>query len=253
MTTQKLNSLFNTVILLALITIISNIFLYKLVPIEFYNLTRVIMFCSLLFLSYFHYKKHLFEMSFSFAVFSLLFNPLYYIYLGRTIWIGIDTLLIVFILFTFIKNKFFNKETGEIYKNDKVSSEILRIKKIQSKLESLSSDEWEDTIHLMGTKIGQINELITKELCLKFNIKTNSLSYEELRKELKSVMPKNAINDIYYINQFRNKIVHSNESDGYMDNFKNITKLDTTTKKYYNDEVKTVLNKIEAIYIKFLK
>lgn len=253
MQSAKMNNLFNIASLTVLVTIVLSILLYKSVPIEFYNLTRVIMFCSLGFISFFHFKKNLVELSFFYGMFALLFNPLYNIFLGRNIWLIIDVVLVMLVIYSFIKIKFNIGIKGKLSDNSLISDSLKKVKNIVSKLEFQSNEEWEDSIHLIGTKIGHLNEIMIKELCIKYNVKIDSKSNEELRKELKDYLPKNAMNDIYYLNQFRNKIVHHNESDGYMDNFKDISNLDSTTKKYFNDESKMVVNKAEAIYNKYLK
>ena len=133
--------------------------------------------------------------------------------------------------------------------NDNTSDELedpvlIQIRKLDNALSSLEKDsDWEQKLIFVATSLGHLNEKITNLLCTHY-IVNHSQNYSQAKKinALKDFIPKVIINDLHFINSFRNSILHANDH-GY-----NLFALDDVLKKKLFSEANTALVKFEYIY-----
>lgn len=235
------------VLVFSLITI--SLMFHNLVPYEFYTIKRLLMFCSLGYLSFFFFKFKYQILSSLLAVSSLLFNPFFPLYLKRYMWVGVDivilTLSVISLFYLFISR--FKKDDSEI---DTIEKQIEELKKNCNNLEKLSKNDWQDKIKIIGITIGHFNENLVRKLAEKFNTQIHH-SLSESINELRPHLNKTSIDDIHYLNRFRNKIIHF--KDYNHTDFVDFSNIDSQTKQYYTNESKLVYLKLEHLYEKFLK
>lgn len=140
--------------------------------------------------------------------------------------------------------------------NDKISQELSNIQIYANKTERIRQKEWEENLKLLGVSLGHFNEASLKKLSLKFNIEYNSRSISKTIKNFdeKKKLPKSVIGDLYFLNSFRNKIIHYDEY--YYDlKYKNrsLSDIDNMSKQVFDAEIKCVKVKSEILYAYFLK
>lgn len=139
---------------------------------------------------------------------------------------------------------------------DKVSQELKNIQTYANKAETLNHKEWEENLKLLGISLGHFNEASLKKLSFEFSVEYNSRSISKTIKnfELNKVLPKAIISDLYFLNSFRNKIIHFDEY--YYDivnKERTLADIDDLSKQVFEAEVNCVKVKSEILYSIFLK
>lgn len=139
---------------------------------------------------------------------------------------------------------------------DKISQELKNIQTYTTKTEALRHKDWEENLKLLGISLGHFNEASLKKLSFKFNVEYNSRSISKTIKnfELKNILPKVVIGDLYFLNSFRNKIVHFDEYYYNIDyRERALADIDNLSKQVFDAEINCVKAKSEILYMFFLK
>ncbi len=143
---------------------------------------------------------------------------------------------------TLFLNDYFNNEKTEKI-NDPV---LLQLDKLSNSLSSLkinTDEEWDSKLIYAATSLGHLNEKVTKILCDHYSVNLYGKDNQASRiNALKGHLSKTIINDLYFINSFRNSILHHNDY-GH-----DLSSLDTVTKNKLFSEAKTAIAKFEFIY-----
>lgn len=144
-----------------------------------------------------------------------------------------------------IFSSYFNKDnTLKIENKDDVV--LIQLSKINDELESLnfnSNDNWDKHLIFIASSLGHISETMTKVFCEELNIYLKEQSSQSYKINLlKEYLPRNIINDFYFINTFRNSILHP--SDYSFDLFN----LNHTSKQKLYSEAKTAIAKSYFLY-----
>lgn len=139
---------------------------------------------------------------------------------------------------------------------DKVSQELKNIQTYVNKAETLNHKEWEENLKLLAISLGHFNEASLKKLSFEFSVEYNSRSISKTIKnlELNKLLPKAIISDLYFLNSFRNKIIHFDEY--YYDivnKERTLADIDDLSKQVFDAEINCVKVKSEILYSIFLK
>lgn len=138
---------------------------------------------------------------------------------------------------------------------DKVSQELKNIQTYANKAETLRHKEWEENLKLLGISLGHFNEASLKKLSSEFSVEYNSGSISKTIKnfELNKVLPKAIICDLYFLNSFRNKIIHFDEYYYDVTNKEKVlADIDDLSQQVFNSEINCVKVKSEILYSKYL-
>lgn len=144
----------------------------------------------------------------------------------------------------FFKN-YFNDDNSLKIENseDNLLRQLAKINASLEKLDINNNLNWDSQLIYTATSLGHINEEITKYLCEKYDIFLPEHSGQSFKiNKLKTYLSKIIINDLYFINTFRNSILHHNDFDYDLFNLDNITRT-----KLFN-ESKTAIAKTHFIY-----
>ncbi len=141
-------------------------------------------------------------------------------------------------------NNFFNTK-DHIQLDEKHDPILKKLKKVESLLSEKTdtNDDIENMLINVATSLGLLNENITKALCHQYNIDLYQKNTQAMKiNSLKNFLSKTVINDLHFVNSFRNSILHDNDY-GY-----DLSSLDDITIKKLIIEAKTSIVKIEYIY-----
>lgn len=225
----------------------------KILPYEFYTIKRVLLFGTLGYLSYFFFKtKHQILLGI-YILSTIIFNPLLPIFLKRPIWFAIDFILSITILYSYwlhFQNRASRKEP--INNITLPEQHLTTLKKHLANIEYCNIHEWTDKIKIIGTTIGHFNELIIKSFTNKYSTAYNH-SLSDSINELKPFLPKNIINDLFFLNKFRNKIVHYKDYNSLEMDYSDLSNANEATRKYYTNEAILAYNKATFIYASYSK
>ncbi len=107
-----------------------------------------------------------------------------------------------------------------------------------------NDDDWDSKLIYIATSAGHINEKITTVLYDYYNTDMNSKNTQSAKiNSLKTDLSKTIINDLHFINSFRNSILHHNDY-GH-----DLLNLDLVTKKKLQNEAQAALAKLEYVYM----
>lgn len=241
--------LFNITIVIALISSVGAIIIpeiYK-VPYAFYNIIRVTMFSSLLYITFYIYKHNELILSYFFMMMVILYNPIMQIYLKRNIWILIDIIIVLLIIYTILKFKKSTKVNTLLQDTTcNISNEVNKLKKYLDVIDKNYSDliKVQEQIHLIGVSLGQFQENLFKSLFRQHNLVYENLRIVEAIKMLTNYYDKNTINDFFHINQVRNNIIHSSDRGG---------DLKKDNQDYIIADIKAAIAKVEYLNSKLNK
>jgi len=140
-------------------------------------------------------------------------------------------------------DNFFSSDDKFKTLDNPIFAQLDKIDKSIVSLDLNSNEEWESKLIYAATSIGHLNEKIVKILCTHYNTIYSSTQASKIN-SLKSYLSKMIINDFYFINNYRNSILHANDFDYSLINLNEITK-----KKLFF-ETKTAIAKLEFIYSK---
>ena len=234
----------------ALLTMLGAIIIPELyrVPYAFYNIVKLLAFSSLGYITYYLFVKKEIIPLFLTLVSGILYNPFSPIYLTRSIWMIVDILIVLILVYSFIK---INKKNGsidekvEIDENCPISKELEKLIKYDNKISNRNTDydEIVDNVKLIGISLGHFNEYLIKQLFNKNDIKYVNSTIANAIKQLSSHYDKNTINDLFYINQVRNKIVHSNDHIEFTED----------SKDYFLADIKSAISKAKFLHKNLIK
>ena len=144
-------------------------------------------------------------------------------------------------------NNFFDEEHVNTV-NDPIMLQLNKLKKIFLEEEEKTEEEWDKILIFSATTLGLLNEKITTHLCKYYDIDIQNKSTQAAKiNALKNNLSKTYINDLFFINTFRNSIVH------YNDYGHDLSNLDEISKNKLLSEAKTAIAKFEYIYQKIKK
>ena len=143
---------------------------------------------------------------------------------------------------TLFFNDYFNNE-----QTDKLDDPVLlQLNKLTTSLSTLkldSSEEWDSKLIFSATSLGHLNEKITTLLCNHYNIDLSGKNTQAYKiNALKNDLSKTIINDLHFINTFRNSILHHNDYGHDLSN------LDAISKNKLLSEAQTAIAKFEYVY-----
>ncbi len=129
--------------------------------------------------------------------------------------------------------------------DDPVLVQLNKLNTTLSSIDETTNDEWDSTLIFVATSIGHMNEKITDVLCKYHHIMLEGRNTQARKiNSLKEFLSKTIINDLHFINSFRNSILHHNDY-GF-----NLSALDMITKRKLLSEANTALAKLEYVYNK---
>jgi hypothetical protein len=141
----------------------------------------------------------------------------------------------------FLSNYFNNTQINKL--DDPVLRQLNKLTMSLSTLDLDSNEEWDSKLIFVATSIGHLNEKIVMLLCNHFNSTFGNKNTQANKiNSLKGELPKTIINDLYFINSFRNSILH------YNDYGHDLANLDKVTKNKLLHEAKVAVAKFEYIY-----
>ena len=143
---------------------------------------------------------------------------------------------------TLFLNEYFNSDKTE-KTNDPILLQLNKLDNSLSSLELNTDQEWDSKLIFTATSLGHLNEKITELLCSHYNINLygNNTQAKKINL-LKDHLSRTIINDLYFINSFRNSILHHNDYGHDLSN------LDSVTKNKLLSEAKTSIAKFEYVY-----
>lgn len=217
------------------------------VPYAFYNIVRILSFSSLGYIAYYLFKQKEIFLLFFIGMFTILYNPLMPIFLSRFIWIVVDVLIILILIFAsykILRNKKSNNQS-EIFQSDcRITEEL---KKLQEYYNTNYSDynEKHKLIKLIGTTLGDFNEHFIEKLYCNSNITFLNTTVFESIKYLanNNHYNKDVINDLYSLNDIRNRIIHD----------KDRTPITKDNIDYFLDMAKSSFRKADFLYKNLIK
>lgn len=244
----KNNKLFSLSITLIFLLVFISFYFSKDLPYEYYTIKRVLLFGSLGYLSYFYFKTRHQILLVIYSFGTIIFNPLMPIFLKRPIWSIIDLILFltaVYSIWTYFKSSLSTE--NQIQEISSSEQHLNILKRHLENIENCNIHDWTDKIKIIGTTIGHFNELIVKNLSFKYSTDYHH-SLSDSINELKPHLSKNIINDLYFLNKFRNKIVHYKDYNSSEMDYTDLTNANDTTRKYYTNEAILAYNKATYIY-----
>lgn len=217
------------------------------VPYAFYNIVRILSFSSLGYIAYYLFKQKEIFLLFFIGMFTILYNPLMPIFLLRSIWIIIDILIILTLIFTsykLLKNK-------KLINQSEISQSDCRIVEELKKLEEHYNTncnnygEKHKLIKLIGTTLGDFNDHLIEKLYCNSNITfLNSTVFESIKYLANNHhYNKDVINDLYSLNDIRNRIIHD----------KDRTPITKENVDYFLDMAKSSYKKANYLYKNLIK
>jgi hypothetical protein len=217
------------------------------VPYAFYNIIRILSFSSLAYIAYYLFKQKEIFLFFFIAMFTILYNPLMPIFLLRSIWMVIDVLIILTLIFSsynLLKNK-------KSINQSEISQPDCRITEELKKLEEYYNtncnnySEKHKLIKLIGTTLGDFNEHFIEKLYCNANIVFLNYTVFESIKYLanNNHYNKDVINDLYSLNDIRNRIIHD----------KDRTLITKENIEYFLDMAKSSFKKADFLYKNLIK
>lgn len=217
------------------------------VPYAFYNIVRILSFSSLGYIAYYLFKQKEIFLLFFIGMFTILYNPLMPIFLSRSIWIVIDILIILTLIFAsykILKNK-------KSINQDEASKPDCRITEELKKLQECHNTNCNDynekhkLIKLIGTTLGDFNEHLIEKLYCNSNITfLNSTVFESIKHLANNHhYNKDVINDLYSLNDIRNRIIHD----------KDRTPITKENVDYFLDMGKSSYKKADYLYKSLIK
>ncbi len=143
---------------------------------------------------------------------------------------------------TLFFNDYFNNEQA-----DKIDDPVLlQLNKLTTSLSTLkldSNEEWDSKLIFSATSLGHLNEKFTMLLCNHYNIELYGKNTQAYKiNALKNDLSKTIVNDLHFINTFRNSILHHNDYGHDLSN------LDVVSKNKLLSEAKTAIAKFEYVY-----
>lgn len=244
----KNNKLFSLAIALILILISISFYFDKNLPYEFYTIKRVLLFGSLGYLSYFYFKTKHQILLVIYSLGTIVFNPLMPIFLKRPIWSTIDLILFITVIYSIlIYLKTTLSKVSSLQEVNSSEQHLNILKRHLENIENCNIHDWTDKIKIIGTTIGHFNELVVKKLAYKYSTDYHH-SLSDSINELKPHLSKNIINDLYFLNKFRNKIVHYKDYNSSEMDYTDLTNANEATRKYYTNEAILAFNKATFIY-----
>ncbi len=143
-------------------------------------------------------------------------------------------------------NDLFDENKIPSLDSDKPDMVLVQLEKLHSSLtllEQNNNNEYENLLIYVATSLGHLNEKITKILCDHYNVILHETNSQAKKINLlKDYLSKTIINDLYFINSFRNSILHHNDY-GH-----DLSSLDIVTKNKLLSEAKTGIAKLEFVY-----
>lgn len=109
--------------------------------------------------------------------------------------------------------------------------------------------KFEDYFKLLGTTLGHFNEQLIKKLSLKYDLTYISSSIHKNIKELEKYLSKSIVNDLHFLNNFRNSIIHT---DDHGQSLSEINSNEILKMKYLN-EAKSSYSKALYLYDLYFK
>jgi hypothetical protein len=209
------------------------------VPYAFYTAMKFIIMCTTGFSAYILYTNNVRELSYILGILALLFNPIFPIYLTRTFWMFVDIIAITLLIYAILKIRK-KSDAGEVHaKNSILDGEIQKLLKYEKRLDD-EDDESEqlDTIRLIGISLGHFNEGLLRHYHKENNIDFITGSVASSIKRIDSFYDKTTISDLFFINQVRNKIVHSGDR----------LHIDADTLDYFKADIKSAIAKCNFLY-----
>lgn len=141
----------------------------------------------------------------------------------------------------YLNNYFKN---NDIHSNDPILIQLSKLTKTLSSLDENNNDDWDSKLIYIATSLGHMNEKITTVLYDYYNSDIYTKNTQSVKiNSLKSHLSKTIINDLHFINTFRNSILHHNDY-GH-----DLLNLDLVTKKKLQNEAQAALAKLEYVYI----
>ena len=145
----------------------------------------------------------------------------------------------------FIDNYFNADNSRKI--TDSEDSVLQQLNKLKISINN-QDQEPDSRLIYVATSIGHLNEKIVIILCKHYNIKLFSNDTQSKKINfLKNHLSKTIINDLYFINSFRNSIVHFNDF-GH-----DLSQLDEIIKNKLFSEASTAIAKFEFVYLELKK
>jgi hypothetical protein len=141
----------------------------------------------------------------------------------------------------FLSNYFNNTQINKL--DDPVLQQLNKLTISLSTLDLDSNEEWDSKLIFVATSIGHLNEKIVILLCNYYDTSLYGKNTQASKiNTLKSELSKTIINDLHFINTFRNSILHHNDY-GY-----DLSILDKVNKNKLLCEAKAAIAKFEYIY-----
>lgn len=215
----------------------------------FYNIIRLLAFSSLAYITYYLFCKKELILSFVVGIPTIMYNPLSPIILTRDIWIGVDIIIILILAIVFfrIKTNYNNPVINTNLNNDNnclISKELSKLIAYSNK-NCNSYKEKHEQVKLIGVNLGGFNKYLLEKLYKNKNIDFPNTSIFELIKYLanNNIYNKDIINDLYSLNDIRNRIVH--DEDRTLITKENID--------FFEKLAKSSIDKAEFLYRNILK
>ena len=222
---------------------------------SWYTIIRIVLFPCFTYLAYYSWVSK--NSGFSFFIYlfaAILYNPFSPQYLWYAwLWHAIDVFLIGLNIYTFKSFKSIDKTlTTNDTQNSKFGIETQKILNYYQKLLT-NNGSWDENTKLIAVSFGHFCEHIISSMLANKNIILNKESIHLKLQTLKQYYDIQTIDDLYFINNTRNKIIHVDrfgivhstltQSDNkIMDDFE---------KERLMNEIGTSVVKIELLYKKF--
>jgi len=139
-------------------------------------------------------------------------------------------------------NTFFTEKDNDTIDNP-VLSQLNKIDKVISSLKFDSNDDWDSKLIYSATSLGHLNEKIVKLLCNHYHTNYGTTQASKI-KSLDQYLPRIIISDFYFINTYRNSIIHANDFQY------SLTNLNKTIKSKLFYETKAAIAKMRFIFVK---
>ena len=216
------------------------------VPYAFYNIIRILSFCSLGYIAYYLFKQKETYLLFFIGMFTILYNPLMQIFLSRPIWMVIDVLIILTLIFT--SYKLLRNKKSIIEPNFQSDCRITEELKKLEEYYNTNCNNYNDKhklVKIIGTTLGDFNEHFIEKLYSNSNITfLNSTVFESIKYLANNNhYNKDVINDLYSLNDIRNRIIHD----------KDRTPITKDNIDYFLDMAKSSFKKADFLYKTLIK
>ena len=217
------------------------------VPYPFYTIIRILSFSSLGYITYYLFKQKEIFLLFFIGMFTILYNPLMPIYLSRPIWMVIDVLIILTLIFTsykLLKGKKTIIESENFQSDCRIREELKRLEEYYNTNCNNYNEKYQLTKQI-GTTLGDFNEHFIEKLYINLNITfLNSTVFESIKYLANNNhYKKDVINDLYSLNDIRNRIIHD----------KDRTPITNENIDYFLDMAKSSFKKADFLYKSLIK